>query len=235
MRHAKTLKVAGFATALCASVALIGFAAAGTGAYFTDSHDGQIASSSGHLKMNLPAGTDTNLNFANLMPGEDQSANIPYTIDVSSGKVDVWMVFDATSTGYGHFTGAKDVSYGPDGYTDGGMGRYGHFQVGNNGQVAFRSHNLQLAKAPTPNCADGTTPGADGRGGSDIKSATNAECGVPAAIKLASNLTNTATGNVNIVFGLSGKQTQQNQTEWTVGYKIVATQAGHAPNDPNLP
>lgn len=231
MRKAKALRVAGFVGALCASAALVGTSVAGTGAYFTDSHDGTIASSSGHLT--LDGVGQTNLNFANLMPGEDQTANIPYTVNVSSGKVDVWMVFDATSAGYGHFTGAKNTSY--QGYTDGGMGRYGHFQVGNNGAVAFRSHNLQIAANPADNCSDGTVPGTDGRGGSDVKSASNAECGVPAAIKLASNLSNTATGNVNIVFGLSGKQTQQDQTEWTVGYKIVATQAGHAPNDPNTP
>jgi hypothetical protein len=233
MRKAKALRIAGFVGALCASAALVGTSVAGTGAYFTDSHDGTIASNSGHLTLDNVG--ETNLDFANLMPGEDQSANIPYTVNVSSGKVDVWMVFDPSSAGYGHFTGSKDVAYGPDNYTGGGMGRYGHFQVGANGAVAFRSHNLQMAKSPTPNCADGTVPGADGRGGSDVTGPDNQECGVPPAIRLASNLSNTATGNVNIVFGLSGKQTQQDQTEWTVGYKIVATQAGHAPNDPNLP
>jgi hypothetical protein len=230
VKKSKALRLAGFVGALCVSGTLLGTSISGTGAYFTDSHDGSIASNSGHLQLNNVG--PTALNFADLMPGTDKSADIPYTVDVSSGKVDVWMVFDTNSSGYGHFSGTKGHDY--QGYTDGGMGRYGHFQVGNGGDVAFRSHNLQMPDSG-PNCSDGTVPGANGRGGSDAQSATNQECGVPGAILLASGLDNTATGNVHVVFGLSGKQTQQNQTEWTVGYKLVATQAGHAPNDPNTP
>jgi hypothetical protein len=233
MHRKKALKLTGFAGALCASAALVGISVSGTGAYFTDSHDGSISANSGHLK--LTNVTNTNLNFADLMPGQDQTANIDYSVDVSSGQVDLWMVFDPTSSGYGHFTGQKGKAYGPESYTDGGMGRYGHFAVGNGSDVAFQSYNLQIAANPSDNCSDGTVPGADGRGGSTVKSAANQECGVPSAIKLAGNLDNGASGTVHVTYGLSGKQTQQGQVEWSVGYKLVATQAGHAPNDPNLP
>jgi hypothetical protein len=233
MHRKKALKLTGFAAALCASGALVGISVSGTGAYFTDSASGSIAGSSGHLK--LTNVSETNLNFANLMPGESRTQPVNYSVDASSGKVDLWMVFDTTSSGYGHFTGSKGVGYGPENYTDGGMGRYGYFAVGNGSDVAFQSHNLQMATNPALNCADGTVPGADGRGGSAVASATNQECGVPGAIKLAGGLDSGTSGTVNISYGLSGKQTQQDQVEWTVGYKLVATQAGHAPNDPNVP
>ena len=45
------IRVAGFAGALCASAALVGISVAGTGAYFTDSHDGTINASTGQMKV----------------------------------------------------------------------------------------------------------------------------------------------------------------------------------------
>ena len=181
MKKSKAIRLAGFVGALCASGALLGTSISSTGAWFTDSANGNLTASSGHLK--LTGVSNTSVNFANLMPGEDRTQNIPYTVDVSGGGVDIWLVFDKTTAAYGAFTGSNGVNYG--GHTSGGMGRYGHFQVGNDGNVAFRSHNLQLAN-PGPNCADGTVPGADGRGGSDATGSATAECGVPDAIKLVS-------------------------------------------------
>ena len=233
MQRKKAIKLAGFIGALAASATLVSISVSSTGAYFTDSKDGSLAANSGHLK--LTGVSETNLNFADLMPGEDQTQTVNYNVDVSSGQVDLWMVFDTSSSGYGHFSGTKNVAYGPDSYSDGGMGRYGHFAVGAGTDTAFQSYNLQMAANPANNCSDGTVPGSDGRGGSGVKSATNEECGVPGAIKLAGNLDNGASGTVHVTYGLSGKQTQQNQTEWTVGYRLVATQAGHAPSDLNTP
>ena len=230
MKKSKAIRLAGFVGALCASGALLGTSISSTGAWFTDSANGNLTASSGHLK--LTGVSNTSVNFANLMPGEDRTQNIPYTVDVSGGGVDIWLVFDKTTAAYGAFTGSNGVNYG--GHTSGGMGRYGHFQVGNDGNVAFRSHNLQLAN-PGPNCADGTVPGADGRGGSDATGSATAECGVPDAIKLVSNVGNGYSGNVNVTFGLSGKQTQQNQQDDpNVPFQIVATQTGHGPTDTNF-
>ena len=47
MKKSKALRLAGFAGALCASGALLGTSISGTGAYFTDSHNGQINASTG--------------------------------------------------------------------------------------------------------------------------------------------------------------------------------------------
>jgi hypothetical protein len=236
MRKGKALRIAGFAGALCASAALVATSVSGTGAYFTDSQDGSLSASSGHLT--LTTGGDTSLSFANLMPGDNQTRQFTYTTDMSSGTADVWLVFDPSTKGYQRFTGGKGS---PD-WTDGGLGRYGYFAVSDsNGGQAFRSGNLSFA----PYGTSGNThqPGdcgvdANGRGGSDwIATKSNwdnppAYCGVPAQILLASNISSGSGGTVTVTFGLDGyMQTQQNQNEGTVGFKLVATQHGVSPAD----
>jgi hypothetical protein len=53
MRKSRAVRVAGFVGALGASAALVGFAATGTGAYFSDSHTGAINASTGSVKVNI--------------------------------------------------------------------------------------------------------------------------------------------------------------------------------------
>lgn len=224
MNKGKAARVAGFIGALCATGALVATAVEGTGAYFTDAASGSIAANSGSLTLSA---NNTALDFKNLMPGTDQTQNVNYRVKASSGKIDLWLVFDNTSDGYGHFTGTKDTPYGTDHYTGGGMGRFGHFAVGSTPtsgaqNLAFSSYNLQYD--PNQACTNATT----GRG-TEADSPGSLECGAPAAIQLATNLASGATGTVDVTYGLTGKQTQQNQTEWTVGYQIVATQAGQSP------
>ena len=57
MRKSRAVRVAGFVGALGASAALVGFAASGTGAYFTDSHTGSINASTGSIKVDIALAT----------------------------------------------------------------------------------------------------------------------------------------------------------------------------------
>ena len=83
MRKATTVRIAGFIGALCASGALVAASVSGTGAYFTDSHNGSINAGTGHIKVDVtPA--DGNLNFDNLLPGEYQTQRVTYTAHPSS-------------------------------------------------------------------------------------------------------------------------------------------------------
>ena len=50
MRKAKTVRIAGFFGALCASAALVGYSVAGTGAYFSDNPN-SITASTGQIKV----------------------------------------------------------------------------------------------------------------------------------------------------------------------------------------
>ncbi len=145
------------------------------------------------------------------MPGEDQTATLTYGTDLSSGTEDVWLYFPDNEA-YGQFTGAKNAET-----TDGGLGRYGHFAVSDsNGgldvpvvQLAERAFRLHRDVCPV---------NGNGRGGSAQKPTGETDtppyCGVPHYILLASNVANGTGGTITITFGLTGKQTQQNQAEF---------------------
>ncbi|HET8583717.1 MAG TPA: hypothetical protein VFL65_10710 [Jatrophihabitans sp.] len=248
MQKKKAARLAGFIGALCASGALVGIGVAGTGAYFTDSHDGYLVGDAGHLTVST---TDTAIHFTNLIPGEDQSQQITFTPTSGSPNEDVWMVFDTTSAAYGEFTGANNVSY--SGYDQGGLGGYGHFKVagGQGGSLGFESYNLQLpATASNGDYGNGYSSsnaqgnctvnqygdiGSTARAvGTDNATQSAPECGVPGAIKIASNLPAGFQGSATVTFGLTGKATTQNVRWVNVPFKIVATQVGHGPNDPNF-
>jgi hypothetical protein len=239
MSRKTTVKLVGFVGALGISAALIAAASSTTGAYFTDSADGQLHGTSGQLQMNT---NDTFMEFSALNPGQDVTKQIAVSLPAeNTTKADLWMVFDPNSAGYGQFTGNKDATYG--GFTGGGMGQYGHFKVVGLQGHQFESYNLQLP----PQSPQGQTPyesstaagdcqvDADGNGGSSVQHTPGAgndipECGAPRAIKLAQGVTPGFSGHVSVTFGLTGKQTQQNQQDDPkVGFQIVATQPGQSP------
>jgi hypothetical protein len=229
----KTVKVAGFVGALCASAALVATAASTTGAYFTDSKDGNLSATSGHLEVHA---SGTNINFQGLYPGEDRSQRVTYTpTNSSTGNEDVWLVFDTTTAAYGQFTGANHVNYG--GYSQGGLGGYGHFKVVSDQGYGFESYNLQLAADPATGChvnAEGNGGSAERATGPNNGSQSAPECGVPGAIKLGSNLTPGQASAATITFGLTGKAQTQDVTWANVPFKIVATQVGIRPDAQNF-
>ncbi|MHB1800568.1 MAG: hypothetical protein ACYCU5_02715, partial [Actinomycetes bacterium] len=140
MNKGTALRLGGFVAAVGTSAALIAAASGTTGAYFSDTHSGTMQATSGHLLLTISDSSSTALDFTDLMPGVNQQKNISYTTDSSpNAREDIWLVFPVTTSvqqlAYAEFTGAK----GEFGYADGGLGRYGHFAVANNGNVAFTS------------------------------------------------------------------------------------------------
>jgi hypothetical protein len=217
------VKVGGFVGTLAAGAALVGTAVTGTGAYFTDSKAGNLSASSGHLTLNT---TDTNLSFRDLVPGEDKTRNINYNVD-ASGKSDVWLVFDKDDVGYAAWTGAK----GDPVYPDGGLGRFGHFAVARDGGGAlFQSWNLAHAGTTGyPTCSGDANGHGAGRPATS-RSDTPPLCGVPTAIKIASNLSSGQGGVITMTFGVTGRWTAQNAPVAEVPFEVVATQAGVRPD-----
>jgi hypothetical protein len=223
MNKGKIARLVGFVGALGISAALVAGAVSSTGAYFTSSADGSLAAGPGHLTLNV---TDTNLSFANLVPGEDKTLNIGYSTDSSSNS-DLWMVF-ADAADYCAFTGAADDTH----CSDGGLGRFGHFAVAQNNSNRFISYNLKNAPAGVT----GTSCGVDGNGngGSGQQSTSVGDtppyCGVPLAIKLASNLSSGSSGEIETTFGITGRWTSQVKPVAQVAFKIVATQVNVRPD-----
>src|SRR4051812_22516901 len=205
---------------MAAGAAMVGAAVTGTGAYFTDSKSGGFSASTGHLTLNT---TDPNLAFDDLMPGEDKTKNVEFNVN-SEGKSDVWLVFNKNDPGYALFTAAKGDPNAPDG----GLGRYGHFAVSNNGGAPlFQSYNLQHKGTGT---GDSCGVDANGNGGSTQRPTSPTDtppyCGVPTAIKIASNLSSGDGGVLNVTFGVTGKWTAQHSPVASVPFKVVATQVG---------
>ena len=229
----KPTRIAAFIGTLGASATLIGMAATNTGAYFTDHEDGTLSGKTGHLQVDKRS--DYALNFNDLVPGEYQDRVVNYHTD-SSTPEDIWLYFPA-GTAYGQFTGAKDngSNHNVDGFADGGMGRFGHFEVKNDGGgTLFSSWNLQNQPDGTSGCADNeghgsNTPPAD-------RETTPAYCGVPHYMKIESNVPSNSDRKLTITFGVTGRQQDQNQSAppASVPFQVVATQHGIRPDASNF-
>ena len=225
------VKVAGFTLAAGVTATLVGLGATGTGAYFTDKKPGTINASTGGVHVN-PTSSLT-LNFAGLLPGEFQTNTLSYTA-AGSGAEDIWLVLPTD----GSAAAFNGIAGGTGG--DVALGRYGHFAV-SSPEGTFTSFNLATAGTDThsgPSC----TVDANGHGGSatqatDVTDFTVPFCPVPNAILLSNNLTYGQSASADITFGftkLLKSSTQEDSALLPVAqFKLVATQHGILPNDPN--
>src|SRR4051794_22508603 len=102
MSKTKIARIAGFTVALGATATLAGFAATGTGAYFSDAKTGNsITGTMGSIAITGHDGTglnNLNISFANMLPGEQQSKTVGFT-NTGNNPEDVYVVFDQTALG----------------------------------------------------------------------------------------------------------------------------------------
>ncbi|HEY7008177.1 MAG TPA: hypothetical protein VH395_04520 [Jatrophihabitantaceae bacterium] len=219
-----------FAGAACATAALVGFAANGTGAYFSDTHTGSVNASTGHVKVDV---TDSTLNFTNLLPGEYQTKTVDYTARGTSGE-DIWLVIDPSTATNAYATEAFEGN--PTDGHGGGLGRYGHFAVSSTQGAHFASSNLNN---PGTGASSGSSCPTDANGWGGSNQTVNSKsdttlldfCAPPNAILLASNLTDGQSGTATMTFGYTGLLTnaQDVPLAQVVPFKIVATQHGISP------
>ena len=172
------------AVSIAASVALLGgtaFLASGaTGAYFSDTHSGNISGTIGniHVRPSGGSGTDsTDLAFTNLLPGVAQTVKLNYT-NTGSDPQDVYIVFNNATA----LSALND------------LGRYGEVHLSANGTALFDSANLDDHLVPGVHCST-----FDPSGCWPLKS----------QYLLASNLAPGATGNVSFSFNYTGKLKDQ--------------------------
>ena len=238
MPKGKAWRVGGFVAALTASAGLIAAATNATGAFFTDVHPGSLSAGSGHLHLSIASvsggasasGPDSlALDFQNLYPTDYRTEKINYQTDSSVGNEDIWLVFPTDTQGEQNIF---DLFTGPgSSYGGGGLGRYGHFAVSDShGGLAFSSYNL--SSGYTSDCVPDANGHASAPEGSPTDNVGAQPCAVPQKIKLASNLASGTSGQVSLTFGLTQRQTQQDQIEFdghAVAFQIVATQPGVAP------
>ena len=213
----------GVAVALSMALAALG----PTGAYFSDTAQGNVAGTVGSIKVAGLDGSGTDrldLAFTNLLPGEPQTVTTRYQ-NTGLNNQDVWIVFP----------NPKALHALND------LGTYGEFHLAANDNALLDSTNLNDGTsnlAVTPNSCGPFGPG-DGLCNPLLPS-----------YKLASNIGPGATGDVSFTFAYAGKTTYQTEAgggTWNafpvkqknaavppiegygLPYQIVATQVGQKP------
>ena len=134
MRGSTAARIAVWGTTLAALAAVVVVATGMTGAYFSDTHQGDITGNLGSIKVTPSGGTGsdgTNFSFTNMLPGEPQTATIQFQ-NTGLNAEDVWLVFN-NATALSAFNN---------------LGTYGEVHV-SNGQALFDSANLNDR---TPTC-----------------------------------------------------------------------------------
>lgn len=176
MNKSKALRIGGFTLAVGVTASLVGFAAHGTGAYFTDSSPGTIAGTVGSIHVVTQGGTgpDSNVfSFDRLLPGTPQTVTIHYT-NTGDSPEDVYLTFP-------NATALSALN---------SLGTYGAVQVNNaGGQDVFDSQNLN------DGCVQGST-----------STAHPIPCkGLPTQLLVDSNLAPNGTDTATFSFGYASK------------------------------
>lgn len=224
-------RLLGFTAAVGTTVALAGFAASSTGAYFSETKDGTISGSRGRVHLET---SDLSLDFSNLLPGEYQTKPVGFTA-TGTGNEDIWLVLPA---------GQSDILNGEAGTPSGdaALGRYGHFQV-DSPAGNFVSNNLAAA-GTGEHSGDSCAVDSLGHGGSDQEAVSRDDhlvpfCPAPTAILLASNLAPGQHQTANITFGITKISNRSDQEDLPLlasnpaaHFQVVATQHGVRPDDP---
>jgi hypothetical protein len=207
MRNTSIARTVGFIGAAGITVALVGAAAAGTGAYFTDSKAGTISGTMGTISVTGYDGGGSDhldMTFTKMLPGQSQDRTIRYQ-NTGDSNQDVWVVFDQADLG------THDGNTGLN-----SLGSYAEIHIQANGGAVFDSANL----------SDRYPCGTPSAGYPDI-------CPLPAQIKLTDNLAPGVVGNMLFSFtpGAKFKNGVQGSTILSLRYKIVATQHGITPDN----
>jgi hypothetical protein len=257
MNKSTTLRLAGFVATAGVTAALVGVAVPSTGAYFTDSHNLAVHSTNGTVKVSTSAAS---LSFDNILPGEYQPKTLSYTAHGTSPE-DIWLV-PSTDKNVTLPTNSGAVStadlLGSTADPAAQYGRFAHLEV-DGAAGSFSSYNLGSDRATI----DGTYPASateadayctvDSAGHnvgpiSSVEISRNADgtlpptgdhsraCPMPGAILLGSAVTNGETQNVTVTFGwtkILRTNAIQGLANPTLTFKIVATQHGISPLDPN--
>jgi hypothetical protein len=215
MKIGKTGKLVGFVVSIAGAAALVGAAATGTGAYFSDSDPGTISGTMGTIQVNGYGGsgaTGLDFNWSNILPGEWQTATVKYT-NTGNNAEDVWLAFPND-----HALHALNT-----------LGKYGEMWIGGN---HYTNLNDNVASCSGPACTpvpaqvkvqNNLLPGHTGQVTVKFRYATaldNSKQGLPF------NCYNSSTVG-------SGTDTPDCPGTYGNGlpYQVVATQVGISPND----
>jgi hypothetical protein len=128
MSRRTRIRLTALAVTLAAALSLGLVAVGATGAYFSDTHNGAVAGTIGSIKVTTSGGSGADgldFSFANLLPGEPQTAVVHYTNSGNNAE-DVYLKFP-------NATALSALN---------NLGTYGEVHVVANGTEVFASTNL---------------------------------------------------------------------------------------------
>jgi hypothetical protein len=206
--------------ATIAALATLVIAATGmTGAYFSDTAPGTITGNIGSIKVQASGGSGggTHFTFANLLPGDPQTATIQFQ-NTGRNAQDVWLVFN-------NATALSALN---------NLGTYGEVHVSNAQQELFASKNLN-DNAGSCGPFSSTLPGCWPLPGK-IKVAGNLAPGAGSYVKFSFNYASklsspAAEGTAFNAYPVADQYTVNASDGSGSGlpYEIVATQVGQTP------
>jgi len=156
MSKRKLARIAALASTALVGAALIGSVVATTGAYFTDSHGGQIAGTNGTVAISVTGSGSTSVNdpglvqfdFSGILPGAPGKTATINVTNPTANSEDVYLVFSNTN---GMWSAVNN------------LGQFGEFWVG--GYVYDNLANRSLPPTPgvlgTPSGGNMTYPGCE--------------------------------------------------------------------------
>jgi hypothetical protein len=215
MIKSTTGKLVGFIGTVAVSAALVGFAATGTGAYFSDSRSGAVTGATGSIKVVTGGGSGTDgldFRFTDMLPGEPQTATATYQ-NSGRNKQDVWLVFPNA-----------DALHALN-----NLGTFGQVHVSSNGTEIFASNNLNDDTRPG-HCPTGT-PGCTALP-AQIPLASNVASGDGGSVSFSFAYGPKLKGNTVGPFNCYPLGDLSCPASG-LPFKIVATQHGIAPDDAN--
>jgi len=203
----RVARIGAFVGSVGVTAALVGFAASGTGAYFSDAKpDNQIKGTMGSVAIEGHDGGGANnldITFTKMLPGEAQAKSLRFQ-NTGQNAEDVWVVFDQDKLGDGNATTGLNST-----------GQYSEVLIKSSGTKVFYSKNLN-DRAST--CPPGTgTP----------------TCRpLPHMVKLQDSLAPGANGTMEFTFTPSARyKGNAGLPVLDLPYTLVATQHGIRPDD----
>ena len=217
MSRSVKVRIGAMGASLVLMGALVVMATGATGAYFSESKQGEVSGTTGSIHVHTSGGSGPNglnFNFKNLLPGEPQTATVEFK-NTGHNNQDVWVVFN----------NAEALHWLDQ------LGRYGEVTLANPGGGLFHSTNLNDNLPPASGTCGEFHPGGCWPLGEKYKVASNVAPGAGSWFKFTFGYTTYegGIGNKSEEGPFNPYPGEGETVASGLPYQVVATQVGVEP------